>query len=76
MKIGQIKTTTEPIQDHWRRKYPFNKMKIDDVVSIEGTEDDIHKACLAVHNYGRRNDKKFRYRKSDDKLSVRIYRIS
>ena len=76
MKIGQIEKTETPINDHWRRKYPFNKMKIDELLSIEGTEEDIHKACLAVHNYGRRNDKKFSYRKADNKLSVVIYRIA
>tara|TARA_A100001515_G_scaffold27140_1_gene20777 strand:+ start:1204 stop:1434 length:231 start_codon:yes stop_codon:yes gene_type:complete len=75
MKIGQIKKTTEPVNDHWRRKYPFNQMKIDDHIAIEGSEDEVTKACVAVHAYAKRHSKRFTYRKSSDKQSVKIYRV-
>jgi len=76
MKIGQIEQNSKPITDHWRRKYPFDKMNIGDSILIEGSEEDVHRACVAVHNYGTRHKRKFTYRKSNDKKSVRIYRIN
>ena len=76
MKIGQIEKGIEPSPSHWRRKYPFHNMKINDSIHIEGTEQDIDRVCKASHSYATRTDKKFRYRKSDNKLSVRIFRVS
>lgn len=73
MKIGQIETGIKPDKHHWRKKYPYGDMKVDESVVIKGSNVELKRACAVAHSYGGRTGKKFTCRTKNGEL--RIHRL-